>query len=81
MSRIDTSDTTDPFRQIADAEAAHEHALESAEIAADDATKIERARCALVLEEAIEEAASRGLTEQSPVVRILSGLKFKIENG
>ena len=70
-------DDADPFQQIADEEAAHSNALEAVE----DAVLIERSRCSHAVQEALEQAAARGLTEQSPIVRILSAIKHKIEVG
>jgi hypothetical protein len=66
-------DDEDPFQQLADAEAAQENAPEAVEA--------ERKRCAGHVQAAIDKAALRGLTEASPVVRILAAIKHSIEVG
>jgi len=63
-------DALDPFQELADAS-----------VALDDAVKAERRRCADVVLVALEQAAIRGLPENSPVVRILSAIKQQIEVG
>jgi len=80
-------DEDDPYQQIAD-EAAAALESEAAELArlsateqVDEAVSFERKRCAAVVQEALDQAALRGLPEGSPVVRILAGLKHSIEVG
>jgi len=63
-------DESDPFQELADAT-----------VAVFDAVRAERQRCADVVQDALEQAALRGLHESSPVVRILSGIKHNIEVG
>ncbi len=49
--------------------------------AVDDARVAERRRCSAVVQEALDLAAMRGLPENSPVVRILAGIKHAVEMG
>lgn len=70
MDEQSTAPDVDPFQELADAETAIVVAAEN-----------ERRRCADIIQEALEQAALRGLHESSPVVRILAGLKHKIDLG
>jgi hypothetical protein len=63
-------DESDPFQELADAN-----------VAVDDAVRAERQRCSDVVQDALEQAALRGLHESSPLVRILASIKHGIEVG